>query len=109
MDDRQRTIGHYIFFNRWSDVRSLFLQTAIQEPNSETMSLKIRFYCLKCSIFIGTLLIFQTAVAQKKEKPLISKYDLSGLDKILEEKQPVIGKDYVVLIWKKDDTLTYKK
>ena len=85
------------------------LQTAIQEPNSETMSLKIRFYCLKFSLFIVPLLIFQTTNAQKKEKPLVSKYDLSGLDKILEEKQSLIGKDYVVLIWKKDDTLTYKK
>lgn len=73
------------------------------------MSLKIRFYCLKCSIFIVSLLIFQTTDAQKKEKPLVSKYDLSSLDKILEEKQSLIGKDYVVLIWKKDDTLTYKK
>jgi len=85
------------------------LQTAIQEPNSETMSLKIRFYCLKFSIFIVTLLIFQTTFAQKKEKPLISKYNFSGLDRILEEKQGLLGKDYVVLIWKKDDTLTYKK
>ena len=73
------------------------------------MSLKIRFYCLKFSLFIVSLLIFQTIIAQKKEKPLVSKYDLSGLDKILEEKQSLIGKDYVVLIWKKDDTLTYKK
>jgi len=73
------------------------------------MSLKIKFYCLKCSIFIVSLLIFQTLNAQKKEKPLVSKYDLSSLDKILEEKQNLIGKDYVVLIWKKDDTLTYKK
>src|SRR5258705_1294571 len=73
------------------------------------MSLKIKFYCLKCSILIVSLLIFQTIIAQKKEKPLISKYDLSSLDKILEEKQNLIGKDYVVLIWKKDDTLEYKK
>ena len=73
------------------------------------MSLKIRFYCLKFSLFIVPLLIFQTINAQKKEKPLVSKYDLSGLDKILEEKQSLLGKDYVVLIWKKDDTLTYKK
>ena len=73
------------------------------------MSLKIKFYCLKFSIFIVSLLIFQTINAQKKQKPLISKYDLSNLDKILEEKQKIIGKDYVVLIWKKDDTLEYKK
>ena len=73
------------------------------------MSLKIRFYCLKFSLFIVPLLIFQSTNAQKKEKPLVSKYNLSGLDKILEEKQSLIGKDYVVLIWKKDDTLIYKK
>ena len=73
------------------------------------MSLKIRNYCLKFSLFIVSLLILQTINGQKKEKPLVSKYDLSGLDKILEEKQSLIGKDYVVLIWKKDDTLTYKK
>ena len=61
------------------------------------------------SIFIVALLIFQTTIAQKKEKPLVSKYNFSGLDRILEEKQGLLGKDYVVLIWKKDDTLTYRK
>lgn len=73
------------------------------------MSLKIRFYCLKFSIFIVSLLIFQTANSQKKEKPLPSKYDFSELDNILSQKQTLIGKDYVVLIWEKDDTLVYKK
>src|SRR6476646_1507861 len=73
------------------------------------MSLKIRFYCLKFSLFIVSLLIFQTITAQKKEKPLISKYNFSSLDRILEEKQGLLGKDYVVLIWKRDDTLTYRK
>jgi CubicO group peptidase (beta-lactamase class C family) len=106
IDDRQRMTDHNGLL---SIVCRPFSQRAIQEPNSETMSLKIRFYCLKFSLFIVLLLIFQTINAQKKEKPLVSKYDLSGLDKILEEKQSLIGKDYVVLIWKKDDTLTYKK
>jgi len=73
------------------------------------MSLKIRFYCLKFSLFIVSLLIFQTANAQRKEKPLLTKYNFSDLDRILEEKQSLIGKDYVVLIWKKGDTLQYKK
>src|SRR6185436_11532338 len=73
------------------------------------MSLIIRFYCLKFSLFIVTLLIFHTIFAQRKEKPLVSKYNFTSLDRILEEKQGLIGKDYVVLIWKKDDTLTYKK
>lgn len=87
----------------------LLTQTAIQEPNSETMSLKIRFYCLKFSIFIVSLLIFQTAISQKKEKNLPQKYDLTALDDLLAQKQSLIGKDYVVLIWEKDDTLVYKK
>ncbi len=73
------------------------------------MSLKIKFYCLKCSIFIVSLLIFHTINAQKKQDQFQPKYGLGELDKILEEKQPLIGKDYVVLIWKKDDTLVYKK
>ena len=73
------------------------------------MSLKIKFYCLKFSLFIVSLLIFQTSKAQKKQEQLQPKYGLGELDKILEEKQDLIGKDYVVLIWKKDDTLVYKK
>src|SRR5574339_82707 len=73
------------------------------------MSLKIRFYCLKFSIFIVPLLIFQTANAQAKAKTLTPKFGLGELDKVLEEKQSLIGKDYVVMIWKKDDTLVYKK
>ena len=73
------------------------------------MSLKIRFYCLKFSIFIVSLLIFQTASSQKKEKALPQKYDFTALDDLLAQKQNLIGKDYVVLIWEKDDTLVYKK
>ena len=73
------------------------------------MSLKIRFYCLKFSVFIVSLLIFQTAISQKKEKSLPQKYDLTALDELLAQKQGLIGKDYVVLIWEKDDTLVYKK
>jgi len=85
------------------------LKQQSKSQNSETMSLKIRFYCLKFSLFIVSLLIFQTTNAQKKEKPLLTKYNFSSLDRILEEKQGLIGKDYVVLIWKKGDTLQYKK
>ena len=73
------------------------------------MSLKTHFHCLKFSIFCALLLIFHTSEAQRKEKPLISKYDFSQLDATLQEKQNMIGKDYVVLVWKKDDTLQYKK
>jgi CubicO group peptidase (beta-lactamase class C family) len=73
------------------------------------MAYKLSNTCLKCSLLAIILLFFQTTDAQKKEKLLISKYDLSKLDKILAEKQSLIGKDYVVMIWKKDDTLVYKK
>ncbi len=73
------------------------------------MSLKIRFYCLKFSVFIVSLLILQTANSQKKEKPLPAKYDFGDLDNLLAQKEKLIGKDYVVLIWEKDDTLVYKK
>ena len=85
------------------------LKQQSKSQNSETMSLKIRFYCLKFSLFIVSLLIFQTTNAQRKEKPLLTKYNFSNLDNILAEKQSLIGKDYVVLIWKKGDTLQYKK
>ena len=98
-----------MFCGLLSDVYGLSLQTAIQEPNSETMSLKIKFYCLKFSVFIVSLLFFQTSISQKKEKPLPVKYDFSELDNVLSQKQSLIGKDYVVLIWEKDDTLVYKK
>jgi CubicO group peptidase (beta-lactamase class C family) len=110
MDHRPLTTDHNCNL-KWSVVRRLssFTQTAIQEPNSETMSLKIRFYCLKFSVFIVSLLFFQTVISQKKEKPLPVKYDFSELDNLLTQKQGLIGKDYVVLIWEKDDTLVYKK
>ena len=73
------------------------------------MSLKIRFNCLKFSIFIVSLLIFQVGNSQKKEKPFPTKHGLEQLDDVLAQKQNLIGKDYVVLIWEKDDTLVYKK
>jgi len=87
----------------------VYLQTTIQSQNSETMSLKIRIYCLKCSVFIVSLLIFQAINAQKKDQILKPKFGLEELDNVLTQKQNLIGKDYVVLIWKKDDTLVYKK
>lgn len=73
------------------------------------MSLKARFYCLKFIFISGFLLFLQTTNAQRKEKPLPAKYNFSKLDDLLTQKQNLIGKDYVVLIWEKDDTLVYKK
>jgi CubicO group peptidase (beta-lactamase class C family) len=64
-------------------------------------------------MYISAFLLFlQMAMAQKKQPPSTSlspKYNFNNLDKILEEKQNLIGKDFAVLIWKKDDTLVYKK
>lgn len=35
--------------------------------------------------------------------------DFSNIDQLLEEKKEVLGKDFIVMVWKKDDTLVYKK
>jgi CubicO group peptidase (beta-lactamase class C family) len=56
--------------------------------------------CLKSSILVVSLLFFQ---------PVFSQYNFSELDNKLEEKKDLLGKDFVVVIWKKDDTLIYKK
>jgi CubicO group peptidase (beta-lactamase class C family) len=49
------------------------------------------------------------ADAQRKQQQLPLKYAFGELDNLLTQKQGLIGKDYVVLIWEKDDTLVYKK
>jgi CubicO group peptidase (beta-lactamase class C family) len=72
----------------------------IQDPNQETMAHKFNYGCLKCSLSIIILLFLQ---------PVFSQYDFSGLDNKLGEKQKLLGKDFVVLIWKQNDTLIYKK
>lgn len=56
--------------------------------------------CLKCSLIAVIMLFFQ---------PVFSQYNFSALDKKLEEKQSLLGKDFVVMLWKKDDTIIYKK
>jgi CubicO group peptidase (beta-lactamase class C family) len=84
-------------------------QTTIQPQNPETMAYKSIANCLKFTFLSAFLLFFQPAESQKNQKPLQSKYDFSELNTLLLEKEKLIGKDYVVLIWKKDDTLVYKK
>jgi CubicO group peptidase (beta-lactamase class C family) len=64
------------------------------------MAYKFTNACLKCSLLAAIMLFFQ---------PVFSQYNFSELDKKLEEKQNLLGKDFVVMIWKKDDTLIYKK
>jgi len=46
------------------------------------------------------MLFLQTSFAQQ---------NFSDVDNILAQKQKLLGKDYVCMIWKKDDTLVYKK
>ena len=75
-------------------------QSMIQHLNQETMTPKMRDDCLKCSLFVIALLFFQ---------PVFSQYNFSSLDSKLEEKKQLLGKDFVLLLWKKDDTLIYKK
>lgn len=64
------------------------------------MAYKFTNTCLKCSLLAVILLFFQTVFSQ---------YNFSALDKKLEEKQNLLGKDFVVMLWKKNDTLIYKK
>ena len=42
-------------------------------------------------------------------QPLFSQYNFNALDQELESKKTLLGKDFAVMIWKKDDTLVYKK
>jgi len=56
--------------------------------------------CIKVISFVIALLLLQT---------LFSQENFTDLDDILKQKQKLLGKDFVVLLWKKDDTLVYKK
>jgi CubicO group peptidase (beta-lactamase class C family) len=76
------------------------VHSAFPELIVETMSYKVNPICMKVISIVVSLLFFQTSFSQ---------YDFSGLDSKLAEKQKLLGKDFVVLIWKKDDTLIYKK
>jgi len=38
-----------------------------------------------------------------------SQTDFSDVERLFEEKKNVLGKDFIVMVWKKDDTLVYKK
>jgi len=51
--------------------------------------------------------VLQIVVAQKKTD--IGQQQFPRLDDILTQKQKLLGKDFVVMLWKKDDTLVYKK
>ena len=64
------------------------------------MSYKFHSICLKSSLIAGFLLLLQTGFAQ---------YNFSDLEQEILANQKILGKDFVVMLWKKDDTLIYKK
>lgn len=71
------------------------------------MAYKFTLGCLKCSLLASMLLFFQ---------PLTGQYNLQELDKLLDQKQPRLGKEFVVMLWapkspeaKGADSLIYKK
>lgn len=64
------------------------------------MAYKAPSICIKVIPLLASLLILQPVLGQKK---------FSELDDLLQQKQKLLGKDFVVMIWKKDDTLVYKR
>src|SRR5690242_15683744 len=64
------------------------------------MSYKSSLICLKSSLLALFLLFLQPGFAQ---------IDTAQLTQVLQSKQKVLGKDLVMMLWKKDDTLIYKK
>lgn len=64
------------------------------------MSYKVSSICRPFSLGLIFLLFLQ---------PVFAQYDFKELDQALIEKQKLLGKDLMMMIWKKDDTLIYKK
>jgi len=79
-------------------------QIAIQATIPVTMTYKNPFTCIKGISLFATLLILQSEL-----QAVFAQQKFPGLDDILTQKQKLLGKDFVVMLWKKDDTLVYKK
>jgi len=73
-----------------------------------TMACELSWFCIKVTIVVALLLILQPAAGQQKKGP-IGQQKFSDLEELLQQQQKALGKDFVVMIWKKDDTLVYKK
>ncbi len=67
---------------------------------SAIMSYKLQIICLKSSLMLCFLLLLQPASAQ---------YNLKELDQALINNQKLLGKDLVMIVWKKGDSIIYKK
>jgi CubicO group peptidase (beta-lactamase class C family) len=68
------------------------------------MTYKTCFPCIKGMNLSAILLILQSVL-----QAVVAQQKFSELDDILTQKQKLLGKDFVVMLWKKDDTLVYKK
>jgi CubicO group peptidase (beta-lactamase class C family) len=75
----------------------------------ETMAYRVHWVCIKVTTILTFLLILQPVAGQRNSKPLAGQEKFSDLDDLLVQKQKALGKDLVVMLWKKDDTLVYKK
>ncbi len=64
------------------------------------MSYKYSLNCLKSSLIACFLLLLQPAFSQS---------DFATLDSEIEARQKLLGNDFVLMLWKKGDTLVYKK
>ncbi|MBS1654547.1 MAG: beta-lactamase family protein [Bacteroidetes bacterium] len=80
---------------------SKIILSPFRGPGGETMSYKVSSTCLKFSFAALLLLFLQPVFGQK--------YDWNELDQAIQQKQKTLGKNFVVMVWKKDDTLVYKK
>jgi CubicO group peptidase (beta-lactamase class C family) len=68
------------------------------------MTYKNSFVCIKGISLFAILLILQSEL-----QAVFAQQKFPDLDDILTQKQKLLGKDFVVMLWKKDDTLVYKK
>src|SRR5215471_6131951 len=75
----------------------------------ETMAYRVYWLCINVTTILTFLLILQPVDGQRNVKPLPGQEKFSDLDGLLVQKQKELGKDFVVMLWKKDDTLVFKK
>jgi len=76
------------------------LQIVIQAKIPVTMAYRPPFTCINVTVVLALLLLFQ---------PILAQQNFSDLDAVLHQDQKTLGKDFVVMVWKKDDTLVFKK
>jgi CubicO group peptidase (beta-lactamase class C family) len=86
-----------------SNVLAKIIHPSFRVVENETMAYKVYNICIKVTLGCTLLLILQSAFGQQK---------FNDLDDIFLQKQKLLGKDFVVMLWSKNtqkDTLVYKK